>query len=248
MKIEEVNPYVSEKEKGQQIEEMFDSIAPSYDFMNNAMTMGLHKKWRNKALKAAISLLPPDTPSKILDVATGTGDVAFRLHSLLPTAKVTGIDLSEGMLSIAREKLQKLPKEQRELIAFGKADCLALPFHNGEFDLITIAYGIRNFSHLAKGIKEMKRVLRTGGVLCIIELSCPTGLITSPLYKFYSRRIIPFVGKFISGDSRAYSYLPESIAACPQREDMSALLREAGFLHVEWTELTFGAVTYYLAR
>ena len=246
MRVEDVNPYQQSGDKAAQVEEMFDSIAPAYDFMNTAMTFGLHRRWRNIALKKAIR--ETGHIGQVLDIATGTGDVAFRIAKLLPEANVTGIDLSEGMLKVAREKLIKLPLETQNRIAFGKADCLMLPFHDDRFDLITVAYGVRNFSDLKKGLREMKRVLSPQGLLCIIELSNPVGAITSPLYKFYSHHVIPMAGKLVSGDSRAYSYLPESIAACPQREEMADLLRVAGFSEINWRQLTFGAVTYYLAK
>lgn len=253
--VEEVTPYSRDGEagKGRQVEEMFDSIASAYDFMNTAMTFGLHRRWRDKALDAAVGALPATNESsevnsiRILDVATGTGDVAFRLHDLLPDANITGIDLSSGMLDVARKKLFAMPLEIRERVAFGKADCLRLPFHDGEFSLITVAYGVRNFENLLKGLKEMRRVLKPGGILCVIELSCPEGKLTGLGYRVYSRKLIPFVGRLVSGDSRAYTYLPESIAACPQRGDMAALMMKAGFSNVTWKSLTFGAVTYYLA-
>ena len=257
MHVEEVNPYDDSASKGEQVERMFDSIAPRYDLMNTAMSWGQHKRWRDKAIKAALSQVSdksgmPETDSKkdlrFLDVATGTGDVAFRLHQLMPSAYITGVDISEGMLEIARKKLEEMPVESRKLIAFGKGDSMAMPFHDGEFNLVTVAYGVRNFSHLRQGIKEMRRVLAHGGVLCIIELSVPTGKLTGTLYRLYSGKLIPMIGKWVSGDSRAYSYLPESIAACPQREDMAALLRAEGFSHVEWKSLSFGALTYYIAR
>lgn len=247
--VEEVTPYRNkgEEHKGAQVEEMFDSIAPAYDFMNTAMTFGLHRRWRDKALKAAVARLSLDKPVKILDVATGTGDLAFREHGMLPEAKITGIDLSSGMLEVARKKLQTLPEKEQQKIAFGKADCLALPFHDAEFSLISVAYGVRNFENLLQGLREMRRVLKKDGVLCVIELSCPEGKITGLGYRIYSQKLIPFVGKMVSGDSRAYSYLPESIAACPQRDEMAKLMKEAGFTSVKWKSLTFGAVTYYLA-
>ena len=244
---ERVNPYDNRRQKGEQVEEMFDSIAPAYDFMNTAMTFGLHRRWRDKALSAAIAALPAP-PVDILDVATGTGDVAFRLHSLLPQARVTGIDLSSGMLDVARSKLSALPEAERRLVAFGKADCLGLPYHDASFDLITVAYGVRNFENLLRGLREMKRVLAPDGILCIIELSAPQGKLTRLGYRFYSRRLSPAVGKMVSGDSRAYTYLPESIAAAPQRGDMARILKEAGFSDIKWKSLTFGAVTFYLAR
>lgn len=245
--VERVNPYGSDACKEAQVEEMFDAIAPAYDFMNTAMTFGLHRSWRNKAIRRALAL-KGEKPDNLLDVATGTGDLVFYLHSLLPESKITGIDLSAGMLEIARKKLDRLGEDTGILLAFGKADCLALPFADGEFDMVTVAYGVRNYSNLLAGLKEMRRVLKAGGVICIIELSVPDGKLTAPLYRFYAGKLIPLAGKAVSGDSRAYSYLPESIAACPQREEMASLMREAGFKEVTWKSLTFGAVSYYLGK
>ena len=251
MKVEEINPYQQEGEKGRQIEQMFDSIAPSYDFMNTAMSFGLHKRWRNVALKRAIASMSANSQGAagdILDVATGTGDVAIKLARLLPESMVTGIDLSEGMLNEARKKAETLPSTLSRRLTFGKADCLMLPYHDDAFAMVTVAYGVRNFSDLRRGISEMRRVIAPGGVLCIIELSSPQGKVTKGLYNVYSRRIIPALGRMVSKDTRAYSYLPESIAACPQRDEMAALLKECGFTHVEWKSLSFGAVTYYIAK
>lgn len=248
MKVEEINPYGGSGEKGEEVEQMFDSIAARYDLMNSIMSFGQFKQWRNKALKAAIGQLPETSRINILDIATGTGDVSFRLHDMLPDSLITGIDLSEGMLEIARKKLSRLPEPERELIAFGKGDSLSLPFHDATFDLVTVAYGVRNFSDISAGLREMRRVLKQGGVLCIIELSNPEGFLTKPLYKIYSGKIIPWLGKRITGDRAAYSYLPESISACPQRENMASLLYSQGFLEVEWKSLSFGALTFYIAK
>lgn len=244
---EKINPYDDRREKATQVEEMFDSIAPAYDFMNTAMSFGLHRRWRDKALYDAIRALPR-LPEIILDVATGTGDVAFRLHSLLPMANICGIDLSGGMIEVARRRLSALSSKEQDHLHFDKADCLDLPYRDGEFELITVAYGVRNFENLHLGLCEMRRVLCNGGVLCIIELSCPEGKLTGMAYRLYSRHIIPVVGRLVSGDSRAYSYLPESIAAAPQREAMVACLRKAGFTDIFYKSLTFGAVTYYIAK
>lgn len=253
---ERINPYDDRREKGEQVEEMFDSIAPAYDFMNTAMTFGLHRWWRDKALTGALKMLERTRRGissgmgrglSVLDVATGTGDVAFRLHSLLPEARITGIDLSGGMLDVARRKLGAMPADARGLISFEKADCLELPFADGEFDLVTVAYGVRNFENLQRGLQEMRRVMRKGGVLCIVELSCPTGALTGLGYRLYTKHIIPNVGRMVSGDSRAYTYLPESIAAAPQRDALASILRTAGFNAVGWRSLTFGTVTIYLA-
>ena len=222
---------------------MFDSIAPAYDVMNRMMTLGIDRIWRNKAVKMLKKTIRPG--GDILDVATGTGDLALLLDSKLQPAKVTGIDLSENMIEIARQKCQQAGVDTR--IEFMTADCLALPFADNSFDCITVAYGVRNFEHLLQGYKEMFRVLRPGGILCVIELSTPTNPVVKPLYKFYTHNIIPAVGRLVSHDSRAYTYLPESIAAVPQGYDMTSLMTEAGFDHTAFRRLTFGVCTIYMA-
>lgn len=244
---ERINPYSESDAKGKQVERMFDSIAPAYDFMNTAMSFGLHRRWRDRALDAAtLALRHLAPPERVLDVATGTGDVAFALHKRFPDASVKGIDLSNGMLKIAREKFSRMPVGERGNVSFEAGDCLNLRFDDDTFSLITVAYGVRNFEQLEKGLREMWRVLEPGGVLCIVELSVPRGKLTGAAYRLYAGKLIPMVGRLVSGDSRAYSYLPESIAACRQREDMTALMRKAGFRACRWKSLTFGAVTYYL--
>ncbi len=240
-----INPYRQEGAKGEQVQEMFDSIAPAYDFMNTAMTFGLHRWWRTRAINQA--LRRKRNPGRILDVATGTGDVAFYLHSRLPEAAIEGIDLSEGMLQIAKRKQEQLPAAERGKLNFRAGDCLALPYDDNEFDMVTVAYGVRNFEHLAAGYREMLRVLRPGGLLCVIELAVPASKSVRGAYNLYSRHIIPAIGKAVSGDSRAYSYLPESIAAAPQRDDMTAIMSQAGFADCRWFTLTFGTVACYFA-
>lgn len=249
-----INPYASTEEGGErkttQVERMFDSIAPSYDFMNLAMTMGLCTLWRNRALDLIERVLlraGRPTPSSVLDVATGTGDVAFEMARRWPAARITGLDLSAEMLRMAERKQEEAPALIRSRITFLQGDCLQLPFADDSFDLITVAYGVRNFEHLSKGYSEMWRVLRPKGILCVIELSRPVGKITAPLYDFYANSLIPLAGRIVSGDPRAYSYLPESIAAAPQRADMCRIMKEAGFNGCVWKSLTFGAVTIYLA-
>ncbi len=245
---ENVKPYNATESKGKQVGEMFDSIAPAYDFMNTAMTGGLHRYWRNRALRMAGKLLGDRMPGKVLDVACGTGDVAFRLHKIYPQALITGLDLSPGMLRIARDKLTVMDESAREHIDFTEGDSLALPYKDDTFDLVTVAYGVRNFERLQDGYREMRRVLKPGGVLCVVELSEPSSSPVKALYRLYSRHVIPFVGKMISHDSRAYSYLPESIAACPQRDAMTRLMSNAGFEYPEYKSLTLGVVTIYLAK
>lgn len=250
MKVENVEPYREGGEKGKQVERMFDSIAPAYDFMNTAMTLGLHRRWRDTALDAAAEALAENriTPERVLDVATGTGDVAFELHRRWPKASITGADLSEGMLDVARRKADALPPHDKAMLTFETGDCLALRFKDDTFDLITVAYGVRNFEHLLQGYREMERVLRPGGILCVIELSEPENKLTHAAYRFYSRTLIPLAGRMVSRDPRAYTYLPESIAAAPQRRDMALLMQQAGLRRCRWRSLTFGAVTFYLAQ
>lgn len=252
---EQIKPYDEAGGKGKQVEAMFDSIAPAYDFMNTAMTFGLHRRWRDKALKMLADDLAVSArfgsvaaPLQILDVACGTGDVSFRLLDRFhPGVRVTGIDLSNGMLDVARRKLEKMDAARREAISFVQADCLSLPFADDSFDAVTVAYGVRNFERLADGYAGMLRVLKPGGRLCVIELCEPRAAVVRFGYRLYSRHIIPFVGKIVSKDNRAYSYLPESIAACPQREDMTALMTGAGFRKATWHTLFPDTIGIYLA-
>ena len=242
VKAEKVNPYDDVRPKTEQVREMFDSIAPAYDFMNRAMTFSIDRLWRRRAVK----MLRDVAHDEILDVATGTGDLAILLARRLRPKSVTGIDLSEQMLDIARIKADKAHIETD--IKFFAADCLTLPMADESFDCVTVAYGVRNFEHLKDGYREMLRVLRPGGTLCVIELSTPTSTVIRPLYNFYTRRIIPFVGRLVSKDVRAYSYLPESIAAVPQRDEMTALMLEAGFATATFRPLTFGTCTIYIGK
>lgn len=244
LEVEQVDPYDHERPKSRQVEEMFDAIAPSYDLLNTLMTCGLHRYWRDKALRS----LRETRPRAVLDVATGTGDVAFRLHALYPQAVITGIDLSEGMLAEARKKLAGMAAEASAHIRFEGADCLALPFEDASFDAITVAYGVRNFQQLELGYAEMHRVLKPGGTLCVIELSEPRNALMRFGYKVYTKAVVPLMGRLVSGDSRAYSYLPESIAVCPQREQMTSLMTSAGFERAKWHSLFPGTVTIYVAK
>lgn len=243
-----INPYSEDTHKGHQVEQMFDNIAPAYDFMNSAMSFGLHKWWLRKSLTAAAKAIGSTEPRNILDIATGTGDVAFDLHRDFPDADILGVDLSAGMLEIAKKKLAGKDEGTKRRITFRKGDSLALDIADNSQDLITVAYGVRNFEHLKQGYEEMFRVLRPGGVLCVIELSCPENRLLLSLYNIYSRRIIPAFGKMISHDTRAYTYLPESIAAAPQRRGMTAIMESCGFSKCSWKSLTFGAITYYIAH
>lgn len=234
-------PYSKGESKTGEVEQMFDSIAPAYDFMNRAMTLGIDRQWRARAVKQ----LARRTPVSILDIATGTGDLAIALARRISGATVTGVDLSAGMVNIGRAKIAKAGLADR--VKLEVADCLALPYPDDTFDCVTAAYGVRNFADIEAGYREMHRVMKHGATLCVIELSTPVNRAVKPLYRFYTRGIIPTIGRLISKDSRAYTYLPESIAAVPQRDDMCHLMRKAGFTDCRWQSLTFGVCCIYTA-
>lgn len=242
MDVERITPYGDGSgDKTRQVREMFDSIAPAYDFMNRAMTMGIDRLWRHKAVR----LLRDCQHDDILDIATGTGDLAIKLARELDPIAVTGVDLSEGMIEIGRAKVAK--EGLQEVVTLGIGDCLLLPFTDASFDAVTCAYGVRNFADLLAGYSEMHRVLRPGGRAVILELSTPTSPMVRPLYNFYTRHVIPTVGRLVSKDVRAYSYLPESIAAVPQGDAMTAIMLEAGFSQARAIPLTMGVCTIYEA-
>ncbi len=242
MDVERITPYDDGSgDKTRQVREMFDSIAPAYDFMNRAMTMGIDRLWRHKAVR----LLRDCQHDDILDIATGTGDLAIKLARELDPIAVTGVDLSEGMIEIGRAKVAK--EGLQEVVTLGIGDCLLLPFTDASFDAVTCAYGVRNFADLLAGYREMHRVLRPGGRAVILELSTPTSPMVRPLYNFYTRHVIPTVGRLVSKDVRAYSYLPESIAAVPQGDAMTAIMLEAGFSQARAIPLTMGVCTIYEA-
>lgn len=240
---ERINPYDSDsRPKSEQVRDMFDNIAPAYDFMNRAMTFGIDRRWR----RIAVDMVARNPHDSILDIATGTGDLAMLLARRTQARRITGLDLSQGMIDIGRRKIERAGLSGRiELIC---GDSLAMPFADAQFDAITVAYGVRNFADLLAGYREMARVLRPGGTLTVIELCTPTARLVRPLYRLYTRRIIPLMGRLVSKDVRAYSYLPESIAAVPQRAGMTALMEQAGFSDAAWRTLTFGTCAIYTAR
>ena len=239
-RVEQVTPY-GEGAKTEQVKQMFDAIAPAYDFMNRAMTLGIDIWWRRLAVKRLKRL----SPTRILDVATGTGDFAIQLYKSLHPQHITGIDLSQGMFDEARRKVKEKWLEQG--ISFEQGDCMALPMADNSFDAVTVAFGVRNFEHLQQGYREMARVLRPGGMLCVLELSTPHNPIIRWFYDLYTLHIIPWVGSLKSGDKSAYRYLPQSIAAVPQGYDMLQLMRNAGLQNARYKRLTLGTCTIYTA-
>ncbi len=238
---EKIKPYGDAGSKGKQVEHMFDSIAHSYDLLNHLLSLGIDRRWR----RAAIASLRPYAPQFLLDVATGTGDFALLAARMLRPERLVGVDLSEGMLEVGREKVKRAGLDG--VITFHKDDCLHLSLPDDTFDAVTVAYGIRNFEDLDQGLREMRRVLRPGGRLAIIELCTPRKFPMKQLFKFYSHVFMPAVGRLISHDRRAYTYLPATMEAFPQGEVMQGILERAGFLDVKFRRFTFGLSTLYTA-
>ena len=239
---ETIKPYSEDGAKGEQVERMFDQIAHSYDFLNHTLSLGIDRSWR----KAAIDSLKPYAPQRILDVATGTGDFALMAAERLQPQSLVGADLSEGMLNVGREKVERAGKS--DIITMQKEDCMALSFEDNTFDAVTVAYGVRNFEDLDRGLREMLRVLKPGGRLVIIELTSPVHFPMKQLFWLYAHVWMPLVGKLISRDSRAYSYLPATMEAFPQGEVMQGIIEKAGFQSVKFRRFTFGLSTLYTAE
>jgi len=238
----QVTPYKNSKQqKKQQVELMFDNIAPRYDFLNHFLSLGIDKLWRKKAIR----ILSGYKTDYILDVATGTGDFAVAAAKLKPR-KIIGFDLSEQMLSVGRDKVIRL--ELNDLIEFIKGDSEDMPFTNGQFDAITVAFGVRNFENLENGLKEFYRVLKSEGVAVILEFSKPRYFPMKQFYLFYFFKILPFVGRLVSKDSSAYSYLPASVMAFPDDQKFISVLQNVGFSNCRQIRLTFGIATIYIAQ
>lgn len=228
----------SDLSKKEQVAGMFDRIAGRYDFLNHFLSMGIDKGWRKKAIHTLSSI----QPKKILDVATGTGDLAIAALVLQPE-HITGVDISEGMMEIGRKKLAEKGLTDKITLQYGDSE--ALPFEAHTFDAITCAYGVRNFEHLEKGLEQMGRVLRPGGRVAILEFSQPKKFPVKQLYRFYFRYILPFLGKRVSKDATAYTYLPESVAAFPEGPAFCKIMERSGFTQVKARPLTFGITTLY---
>ena len=236
---EQVKPYGSTMGKKDEVEQMFDNISHRYDFLNRLLSVGIDVSWRKKVVK----MVTETEPRTILDVATGTGDLAIALAKKNPQAKITGFDLSNGMLEHGRVKVaEKNLSDQIEMI---QGDAENMPFEDNTFDAITVAFGVRNFETLEKGLKEIHRVLKPGGKFVILEFSQPEQFPMKQLYNFYFKNILPVIGKTFSKDHRAYTYLPESVQAFPYGEKLNNILKSVNFLEPKDKKLTFGIASIY---
>lgn len=239
---EKVKPYKdSDSGKKEQVAQMFDNISGKYDFLNHFLSMGIDIQWRKKVLK----IVTKEQPKSILDIATGTGDLAILL-SKTNAEKIVGLDLSNGMLEVGRKKVAE--KKLDHLISMIQGDSENLPFEDHSFDVITVSFGVRNFENLKKGLSEILRVLKPSGTLVVLEFSQPTKFPMKQLYGFYSSYILPLIGKLISKDNAAYTYLPESVAAFPFGDDFKHILQNLGYNNVSYQALTFGIATVYSAK
>jgi demethylmenaquinone methyltransferase / 2-methoxy-6-polyprenyl-1,4-benzoquinol methylase len=223
------------------IRAMFNNIARRYDFLNHFLSLGVDLYWRKKVIK----ILNAFQPKEILDVATGTGDLAIQIAKIKPH-KIIGIDIAEEMLVIANEKIKK--KKLNNLIKVYPADSENLPFDDKVFDAVTVAFGVRNFENLEKGICEMFRVLKPGGKVVILEFSLPTKFPVKQLYRFYFKYILPLFGRIVSKNKFAYSYLPESVSAFPQGIEFTRIMEQSGFSATKHIKLTFGIASIYIGE
>jgi demethylmenaquinone methyltransferase/2-methoxy-6-polyprenyl-1,4-benzoquinol methylase len=239
--MSEVKPYRPEGSKKEQVAEMFNAISPKYDALNRILSAGIDQSWRRKTLRE----IRATGALNLLDVATGTADLALALAKGIPGSRVVGVDISAGMLEVGRSKVRARDLEGRVRLDLGDGE--QLPYEESSFGAVTVAFGVRNFENLEQGLRDMRRVLEPGGTLAVLEFSQPTAWPLRSLYLFYFTNILPRIGRLVSKDASAYTYLPNSVQAFPYGEAFAAKLREAGFKSVRVRPLTFGIASLYLA-
>ena len=238
-----VSPYNNEHSgKKEEVAHMFNNIAHSYDFLNHFLSLGIDKIWRKKAIKK----LKPYNPKTILDIATGTGDFAIEAAKKLKPESIIGVDISEKMLEKGKEKILK--KGLSSTISMNLGDCEQLTFDTASFDACLTGFGVRNFENLDKGLSEICRVLKPGGVACILEFAQPSAFPIKQLYAFYFKKIVPFIGSMFSKNSHAYTYLPNSVDAFPYGKKLETKLKKAGFSYTTHTSLSFGIAMLYFCK
>ena len=235
----QVKPYNTDQSKKTEVEDMFDNIAPKYDLLNHVLSMKIDVLWRNTLVK----WMNKDAPKLVLDVATGTGDLAIAVQKGTG-AEVVGLDLSQQMLNVGIDKIKKLNLDQK--ISMQKGDAENLPFEDNKFDAVSVAFGVRNFENLEKGLAELRRVVKENSSVYILEFSKVEGFL-APFYMFYFKNILPQIGKLVSKDNRAYTYLPDSVNAFPFGEKMKQILLDTGYRKVEYKKLSLGIATIYKA-
>ncbi|SHI60215.1 demethylmenaquinone methyltransferase [Cruoricaptor ignavus] len=237
--MNQVKPYSSAGSKKSQVEDMFDNIAPRYDLLNHVLSLKIDVLWR----RLLVHMMAAGRPQRVLDVATGTGDLAIAIHRGTG-AQVTGLDLSQQMLNVGTEKIKNAGLSTG--IRMLKGDAENLPFQDDTFDAVSVAFGVRNFENLEIGLREMRRVVKPGGSVFILEFSQVEGILR-PLYQFYFKNILPRIGRLVSRDNRAYTYLPDSVNAFPYGDAMKKILLAQGYSKVDYKKLSLGIATIYKA-
>ncbi|MCI5059315.1 MAG: bifunctional demethylmenaquinone methyltransferase/2-methoxy-6-polyprenyl-1,4-benzoquinol methylase UbiE [Flavobacteriales bacterium] len=237
--VENVKPYSGDGSKKEQVADMFNNIASNYDFLNHFLSLGIDKIWRKKVVR----ILKEKNPKQILDIATGTGDLALE-HLKLNPDQIIGVDISQNMLDVGKKKIAS--KGVSHLIDFQLGDSENLQFEDATFDAITVAFGVRNFENLGKGLSEIARVLKVDGKAVILEFSTPKKFPIKQVYSFYFKNILPNLGKLISKDPRAYTYLPESVNAFPEGKEFVGLLEKSGFTKINQVPVSFGIATIHI--
>ena len=243
-KQEQIKPYGETGTKREQVERMFDNIAHSYDFLNHTLSFGIDHIWRNNAID--FLLKNRNSTDSVLDIATGTGDFAILACKKLGAQNIVGCDISEGMMSIGRKKVEKLGLSEK--ITFQNEDCASMSFPNNSFDAVISAFALRNFQNLDQCLKEMHRVLATNGHLSVVDLCTPVSFPMKQLFGLYKRVVMPVIGKRVSHDNSAYSYLPDTMDKVPQGDEMKSILEKAGFGNVVYKRLAFGMCMLYAGQ
>lgn len=237
-----MKPYNSSESKKEEVRTMFDAIAFRYDLLNSLLSLGIHRSWRRRVVKQ----VKKRSPKRLLDMATGTADLAIALAGAMPQAEISGVDLSENMLALGRVKVERKGLAQRIHLRQGDAEHLSDP--QGTYDAVTVGFGVRNFEDIPLGISEMFRVLKPGGELYVLEFGTPRNRCFGAFYRFYFHHILPTVGALLSKDKRAYTYLPHSVDAFPERDAFLEILNRAGFTEASFQNLFGGVAQIYRAR
>lgn len=237
-----MKPYNSQKTKKEEVQQMFDNIAPTYDKLNHILSLSIDKMWRRRVVRKVRRM----KPEKIMDLATGTGDLAIKLAQAMPKAKIMGVDLSENMLAVAAEKVRR--KGLDDHIALYQGDAENLEVADGVLDVVTVAFGVRNFGNLEKGLSEIMRSLRSGGHIVVLEFSTPRNFLVRKCYQFYSNHIMKPVGGLVSKDRKAYDYLPDSIVEFPDRERFLEIMGRTGFVECRRYSQSLGIAQIYIGR
>lgn len=241
--LEEIKPYqTSNRDKKQEVEAMFDNISGKYDLLNRVLSLGIDISWRKKALR----MLKEYAPQRILDIATGTGDLAFLAAEIVQPSEIIGVDLSQGMLDVAQKRYEQKKKQLKSDIRFLKGDAEDLQFPTGHFNGAMVAFGVRNFGDLEKGLAELNRILAPGAPIVILEFTKPRVFPFRQLYHIYFKHVLPLIGAWTSGDKRAYTYLFESVQAFPDFERFTGLMKEAGFERSVYKSLSLGICAIYM--